>query len=255
MAVPGSTIWASGRGLFRVPARSTQSELLDVPGHDLSTLSNNLRDIRRVNRLLGGVSAITHLLPVLLAGRAGDQPVAILDLATGSADIPVAIATWARRQDREVSIVASDIFEDVLSLARQQAGDHPEITFGQFDARSVPFADRSFDIVLCSLALHHFTPEDAVLVLREMARLGRLGFIVNDLRRSRVGYVAAWVASHLTTTNRLTRHDAPLSVRRAYTPIELSGLLRQASVDGAIISTRPWFRMTAVHNRTQPDGL
>jgi hypothetical protein len=100
--------------------------------------------------------------------------------------------------------------------------------------------------VTCSLALHHFDPAGAVQVLREMNRLCRTGFIVNDLRRGAIGYGATWLASRLTTRNRLTRHDAPLSVRRAYTPIELRSLLDEAGVVDAEIKTVPWFRMVAV---------
>jgi hypothetical protein len=79
-----------------------------------------------------------------------------------------------------------------------------------------------------------------------MDRISRHGFILNDLRRGRLGYAAAWLAAHATTRNRLTRNDAPLSIRRAYTPGELADLLRRAGVDGARISTHLWFRMAAV---------
>ena len=111
---------------------------------------------------------------------------------------------------------------------------------------SLPFANNSFDIVTCSLALHHFDPAGAVLVLREMDRICRNGFIVNDLRRGVVGYGATWVASHLTTRNRLTRHDAPLSIRRAYTPAELRSLLDEAGVERVDVKLLPWFRMVAI---------
>jgi ubiquinone/menaquinone biosynthesis C-methylase UbiE len=110
----------------------------------------------------------------------------------------------------------------------------------------LPFADNAFDMVTCSLALHHFSRADAVLVLREMDRVGRTGFVVNDLRRGRVAYGASWAASRLTTRNRLTRHDAPLSVRRAYTPAELRTLLDEAGVQHAEVTTLPWFRMAAI---------
>ena len=87
------------------------------------------------------------------------------------------------------------------------------------------------------------------VVLREMQRLARVGFIVNDIRRSAPGYVAAWAASRLATRNRLTRHDMPLSVRRAYTPRELRALLQEAGVPGAKVTSHPLFRMAAVYHR------
>lgn len=238
----------SGRHLLSAFPRHEEMELLDGGAHDPAELAANFRDIQRVNQLLGGTRTILRHLPALVEKGSSSRPVTILDLATGAADIPIAITRWARSRSLPVKIVASDYSEDILDLARRQIVGHPDITLARYDAREVPLADRSFDIVLCSLSLHHFSPDDAVAVLREMNRLARTGFILNDLRRSRSGFAAAWVAAHLTTRNRLTRNDAPLSVRRAYTPSELDDLLRRAGVHNAEITTNLWFRMAAVRS-------
>lgn len=252
MEFPGQSVLDSGRRLFRLPPRSGRVELLDDVGFDAEELAGNFRDIERVNRLLGGISAILRHLPRLVVNHSGSEPLSVLDLATGSADIPVAISRWAKRRGLPMTITASDYAPDILALARHKVSDHPEITLSQYDARSVPLPDKHFDVVICSLSLHHFSPDDAILVLGEMDRLARCGFILNDLRRSRVGYSAAWIAALLTTHNRLTRHDAPLSVLRAYTPPELDGLLRRAGIVDATISTHPWFRMAAVRELRRP---
>ncbi len=247
MAQSGINDRGSGRRLVPSLARSDETELLDEEAHDPAELSDNLRDIRRVNQLLGGTSTVLRHLPRLFATiSANEHPVTLLDLATGSGDIPLAIARWAKDRNLAVTIVASDSSKEILALAQKQIVGHPEITLAQYDARAVPLPDKQFDIVLCSLALHHFSPDDGVRVLREMDRLARTGFILNDLRRGRLAYAAAQVAARLTTRNRLTRNDAPLSVRRAYTPAELDGLLRQARIDNVTITTHHWFRMAAV---------
>ena len=232
--------------LFPPPPRSEAAELLDGAGHDPAELAVNFRDIRRVNQLLGGTSVILDHLPRLLAAIPDQRPITLLDLATGCADIPLAIARWANQRHLPLTIVASDSATEVLLLAKEQVAGHPEISLARFDARAVPLPDNHVEIVLCSLSLHHFTPDDAVQVLREMNRLARTGFILNDLHRGRLGYGAAWLAARLTTRNRLTRHDAPLSVRRAYTTSELAGLLRRAGIDHATISRHRWFRLAAV---------
>ncbi len=232
---------------FRAPfPRSDQLELMDENIEDPAELAENFRDIQRVNGLLGGTAIILRHLPMLTAPIPAGQPVTILDLATGAADIPVAIIRWAKRRNLLVSIVASDTSPQILDLARAQTVNIPEISVEQYDARAVPLPDNHVDIVLCSLSLHHFDPDDAVRVLREMHRLARRGFILNDLRRGRPGFAAAWLASRVTTRNRLTRNDAPLSVRRAYTPAELRAMLTRAGVADATISTHPWFRMEAL---------
>lgn len=244
-------------GLERGPSlvRSDRPELLDGAIPDRYELEQNLRDIRRVNRLLGGTSTVLRHLPRLLGTTTKQtRPISLLDLATGSADIPLVVARWAKSNNIAVTIVASDSSDAILDVARHHIAGAPEISLARYDARDVPLPDNEFDIVLCSLSLHHFPPDDAVRVLREMDRLARTGFILNDLRRGRLGYAAAWVAARLTTRNRLTRHDAPLSVRRAYTPKELADLLHRAGIDNAEISTHPWFRMAAVKTNAQTDG-
>jgi ubiquinone/menaquinone biosynthesis C-methylase UbiE len=232
--------------VLRSMPRSEELELLDGGGREPAELAENFRDIRRVNSLLGGTATILRLLPDLLAITPLDRPVTMLDLGSGCADIPLAIARWAEHRGIPVDIVASDAADDVLALAQEEIGSRGDISLARYDARAVPLPDDSFDIVLCSMTLHHFPPDDAMQILREMDRLARSGFILNDLRRSRLGYVAAWVAARITTRNRLTRNDAPLSVRRAYTPRELSDLLQDAGIEHATVITRPWFRMAAL---------
>lgn len=234
------------------PERSKEVELLDAEHYDPDELAENFRDIRRVNRLLGGTSVILRHLPDLFESIPANQPATILDLATGLGDIPIAIVHWAKRHDRQVQIVASDSSSEILHLAEKETAAHSEISIACYDARSVPLPDQQFDIVLCSLALHHFAPDDATQVLREMSRLARTGVVVNDLYRSRAGYIAAWAAARLTTRNRLTRNDAPLSILRAYTPVELGVLLHQAGFTSLPITKHLWFRMTAVEHRGMP---
>jgi len=232
-----------------VVRRRETEELLDQAGHDPAELAANLRDIRTVNRLAGGVATVLCHLPGLLSHLPRGHPLEILDLATGSGDIPLSLVAWAERQGRPLHLTVTDRSPEILAEARRTLGGVPGVTFTVCDARAVPLPERSFDVVLCSLSLHHFAPGEAVQVLREMDRLSRTGFILNDIRRCLTGYLAAWAASRVATRNRLTRHDMPLSVLRAYTPDELRALLRQAGIRDASVTTHPLFRMAAVHRQ------
>jgi len=241
------------RRFWSIPSRTEGDELLDETGHDKAELAASLRDVRRINLLFGGLGTVRAHLPRLLNATSPERPVTILDLATGSADIPRHVIRWARDQGREVEITASDFSEDVLAIAARRVAPYPNIRLLRCDAREVPFADASLDIVLCSLALHHFSPPDAVRVLAEMDRVSRVGFIVNDLARSRPGYIGAWLVARLATRNRITQHDAPLSALRAYTPQELRMLLDKAGVTDVEIRRSLWFRMAATQLKPSPD--
>jgi SAM-dependent methyltransferase len=241
---PGYDAYLTGFRQQHSFGRLDAPELMDGDEFTAGELAVNFRDIRRVNRWFGGTSAVLAALPDLLP--AGATTISVLDLATGVADIPIAVQRWCAARGVTADITATDIAPDILALANAQIAGSPCIHLQQADARKMPHPSHSFDVVTCSLALHHFDPDGAVQVLQEMDRLCRWGFIVNDLRRGAAGYGAVWLASRLTTRNRLTRHDAPLSIRRAYTPIEFEWLLDEASVRDAEIRTMPWFRMVAV---------
>jgi hypothetical protein len=224
--------------------------LLDRPEHAAAELAANLQDIRTVNRLAGGTATVLRHLPGLVCRVPRGRPVTILDLATGSGDIPYAILTWARRNSRPVRLTVSDRSPQILAEARRALGDNPEVSFALYDAREAPLPARSVDVVLCSLSLHHFSPVDAARVLGEMHRLSRIGFILNDIRRCVPGYVVAWTAARIASRNSLTRHDMPLSVLRAYTPRELRALLDEAGIPDTSVSTHPLFRMAAVQHKS-----
>ena len=210
-------------------------ELLDGPLDDPAALAGNLRDLRRLNRVFGGVRlsrlAIDRLLNA--APTLDDRPLSIVDVGTGAADIPVALLADARRRGRRLEILATDARYEVLDAARAirpAISNISDLTLDVANGRSLPHRDRSFDIAHASLLLHHLEPDDAVAILMEMARVARLGIVVNDLSRGHVHWLGAWLIGHLLTRNRYTRRDAPLSVRRAYTRGEMRGLLGKAGL-------------------------
>jgi len=209
--------------------RSTDAvELLDGPLDDPSALTGNLRDLRRVNRWLGGASLTAPAIEALAAHR---PELTLLDVGTGGADIPVDLLARAARRSRRWSIVAIDSRPEVLAAAAVAAPEvaaTPGLELHLGDGLALPYPDRSFDVVHASMVLHHLTVDEAVRLIREMARVARLGVVVNDLERSRLGWIGAWLMAHLLTGNRYTRHDAPLSVRRSYRAVEMAALLRDA---------------------------
>ncbi|HLW00414.1 MAG TPA: methyltransferase domain-containing protein [Ktedonobacterales bacterium] len=225
-------------------------ELLDAPVADPGVLARNLRDIRRINLMLGWTSLALKQVAHTLAARQL-QTFSLLDVATGSADIPKAIARWAQRQRLQAKIIATDISEQILDAARTTCAGISEIQLEQQNALALSYADHSFDLVLCSMAFHHFSPEDAPTLLRELARVARHAVIVSDLQRSLPAYTGAWLLTHTLMPNRLTRHDAPASVRRAYTANEVCALAEQAGLHEATIRTVFPFRQIMVWERQQ----
>ena len=210
--------------------RTDAAELLDGPLDDQSALIGNLRDLGRVNRRLGGATLSATAIDALAAHR---DDLTLLDVGTGGGDIPLELIALARRRGRRLRVVGVDSRSEVVAAAvrlRPAIATENALELHVGDGRGLRYPDRSFDIAHASLFLHHLDPVEAVTVLREMRRVARLGVVINDLDRTRFGWVGAWLMSHLLTTNRLTRHDAPLSVARAYRAGEARALLRSAGL-------------------------
>lgn len=209
---------------------SGEQEWMDLPGRDPRELAAMFKDLRRVNRWLGGRWTTVRGLERLIGGRDPGEPITILDVASGSVDIPRVMAGWARRRGRDVSIVATDINPEVLKLAKD-LGCPDAIRFVAADALRLPFADGAFDVAASSFFLHHLDPDGVVTALREMRRVARGGVLINDLVRGRISYLGAWALSRAFTRNRISRHDAPLSARRSYTRAELVELAARAGLE------------------------
>jgi len=210
------------------PAWTDRPELMDRPGHDPTVLADNLYDLRLVNRWLGGAMLTVGGLERLTDRLGPHAPLRVLDVAAGGADISRVVAGWARRRQRDALVVATDLSHEILRLATHPPG--PGLVFAVCDGLHLPFRDGAFDAAVCSLVLHHLRPDDAVRLLREMRRVSRLGIVVNDVVRWWPGVWGAWLMSRLFSRNPLTRHDGPLSVRRAYTRPELRDLAARAGL-------------------------
>jgi SAM-dependent methyltransferase len=233
-----------------VSGRVEAQEWMDLPGQPSTDLAASLRDVRIVNRFLGGTSVTRYHLKRLLRHWPKDRPISILDLATGSGDIPRALIKWGRKHGYTIRYTCLDVNSGILDIARRESKDDSDIEFLQGDARRVEREDGSFDYVTCSMALHHFGPGEAVQILLEMDRLSRYGLVVNDLRRSRLAWLGIWLLTHLLPANRLTRHDGPLSTLRAYTPLEFRELAERAGLRGAKVWKHPFYRMALVAEKT-----
>ena len=202
-------------------------ELLDGPLDDTAALVTNLRDLARLNRLSGG-AALSWRAVDALGGAA-----TLLDVGTGGADIPLALLAEARKTRRSLDVTAVDSRAEVLAAAgiarrgiERAAGLHLALA----DGRSLPFDDASFDVAHASLVVHHLERDAAVAFLRELRRVARRGIVVNDLVRGWTAWIGTWLLVHSIARGTYTRHDGPLSIRRAYDRSELDELVRAAGM-------------------------
>ena len=199
-------------------------EMMDRPQPVTPELQSDLENLRRLNQYFGSYGLLRQFLRLWLTpGRTW----CILDLATGSADIPCMIADWARQRNITVRIDAVDFHASTLEIARRRVAGYPEISLIHADARDFSSA-QTYDIVFCSLALHHFSEQDAVKILRQMRRLSHDKALVSDLERTQIAWVTVWLLTAIVFREPMTQYDARLSVKRAFSYHEFHDLAAAA---------------------------
>ncbi|MDP9173206.1 MAG: methyltransferase domain-containing protein [Planctomycetota bacterium] len=208
--------------------RRRQAEWMDDPAADKDVLNRSLRFIRRINAFLGYTSATLGYLEKFSKSWRPGEKISIVDLGTGSADIPLAILNWAKLRGFNVHIVAIDLHEATVAAALKHAGDDPRIKIVQGDVLAMPFAPASFDYAITGMFLHHLDDADVVQVLKTMDSLSRRGVIVADLLRHRSAYLS--IKAVTTFSNPMVRHDAAASVAQAFTKSEVLSLRKQAGL-------------------------
>ncbi|HTS17854.1 MAG TPA: methyltransferase domain-containing protein [Verrucomicrobiae bacterium] len=233
--------------LFVPPRRFDPAvpEVMDRHGNDPALLRADLRVLEHINRRLGGYHIPLRYLAELL-DKAPTERITILDLATGAADVPRAVAQWARQRGLHAEITAVDANPEILQIARERSASWPEIRFEQRDLLALPYSPASFDVVLCSLTLHHFSEPNAVAVLQRIHDIARVGYIVNDLRRSCIAIGLSKLMAATIITNPIAKFDAPASCERAFRVPELRAMARKAGLANAVIRRQRFFRMSIV---------
>lgn len=200
-------------------------EMMDMPNVDQEALRVDLQHLARLNRTFGGKKAVETVFHKL-ADKS--RSLLLIDLASGYSDHGRNLLGIAKEQQHDVTIVAVDFQFQTLQLAREATPPTKKMFFVQADARQLPFRNHAADLAFCSLALHHFAEKDALTVLQEMARVGRFGTACVDLVRSRLAALCIWFLTAFIIRDPMVRHDARLSVKRAFTDSEMKSLAHRA---------------------------
>ena len=223
------------------PRRRRGFEHLDDPGTSPELRERSLRDVRLANALLGGANAVLSELRRIMPDMGPDF--SLLDVGTGLADIPIRARQLAKSSEVRMTTFCVDQAE---TLARLAARVLDGSTCG--DARFLPFADASVDVVICSQVLHHFEDAELEIVLAELHRVARRAVIVSDLRRSWLAAAGFWLAAWPMGFHAVTRHDGATSVLRGFTGGELADHVRRSTGRTALVRRHLGYRLTATWN-------
>jgi ubiquinone/menaquinone biosynthesis C-methylase UbiE len=215
--------------------RIPQQELLDTDAGTPAEVASTLADLRMFNRWFGGVAVTTRLVDRVVEATKSES-LSLLDVAAGAGYVPRMVSDQLARRGFRLEVT-------LLDRAASHVGNGGGSVVG--DALALPFRDSSFDLVCSELFVHHLSPDQIVEFVREGLRVCRRALLINDLIRDPLHLALAYAGFPLYRS-RLTRNDAPASVRQAYTLDEMQAMLRRAGVARMETSTHNLYRMGVI---------
>ena len=218
---------------------SIGAELLDDPAANPAAVAESLRNIGRANRWFGGAAAVRFGLARTLANVPPGTTLSLLDLGTGLGDLPRVAVRWGAARGIRIVPVALEVNRVAATLASGSG-----VPTALACAGAPPVRDKGVDVVLVSQVAHHLSEASVVRLLQTCDRLARRAAIVADLRRSPIARRAFWCGAQLLRFDPVTVADGITSIRRGFSPRELSSLMARAGVQGRVYR-RPGFRLVA----------
>jgi ubiquinone/menaquinone biosynthesis C-methylase UbiE len=216
------------------------AELLDTDSGTPAEITGSLSDLRWFNQRFGGISTAESMIR-RVAAQFGVSSLSLLEVAAGSGYVPGTARQHLKQDGLRLEITLLDRAPSHLGSTNSNGGNRAVVG----DALALPFPDSSFDLVSSTLFAHHFTPSQIVQFVNEGLRVCRAAVLINDLVRQPLHLALAYLGSPLYRS-RITRHDAPASVRQAYTEEEMRALLVQTAAAQVDITRHYLFRMGVI---------
>jgi ubiquinone/menaquinone biosynthesis C-methylase UbiE len=224
--------------------RSRESEIMDDLSDDSPALYRALKELDIINHLLGGNSITLKEVKKIFSSNSGKEW-SIADLGCGSGEMLMKIAKWCRVENIKVQLHGFDANPNVIAYAQEHCKAYPEITFHAENIFSDSFEARKFDVICCTLFLHHFTEADLVKLLRQFREQSDK-VIINDLHRHPFAYYSIKWITRFFSKSTMVQNDACLSVWRAFTRQDWNNLLKLAQVQDYELAWRWAFRWKLV---------
>ncbi len=223
--------------IANLTTRNMQPELMDDPDLCPSVHRAALDGLTRIHRVTRSTQRFWKTIRAKFASK-GDR-LTVLDVGCGDAFLLRSLARLAHRDSIELKLVGCDISPVALQLARKHATEeHVSLETVEFDVLSADLLMPA-DVVISSLFMHHFETDQVIRILQKMNLAARRGVVIEDLRRTRLGYALCWLGTRTLTRSPVVHTDGLLSVAAAFSDNEFSNLLHQAGVSQPDL-TKQW---------------
>lgn len=222
--------------------RTSREEIMD----DFSMEGDELRDaldkIAKINQWLGGNKITLEGIKTLLNEQPTEKAVTIIDIGCGNGDMCRAIADFATQHRIDIDLLGIDANQYTINYAQACSTSYPNIQYTVMDVFSESFSALNYDIVVCTLTLHHFADNEIVSLLQLLSNKAKLGIVINDLHRSALAYRLFQLICFVFRLNKLSREDGLTSILRGFKRLDLERFSKQLHFQNYSINWRWAFR-------------
>ncbi|MDT0685703.1 methyltransferase domain-containing protein [Autumnicola psychrophila] len=222
--------------------RTDQEEIMDDFELSGEELKKTLRDLDNINKWLGGNNITIQGVKRLLESVPKEKTLEIVDLGCGNGAILRELAKWGRRHNRKLKLTGIDANPYAIKIAEEISEGFPELRFNTLNIFSEEFKNQQYDIILCTLTLHHFKNPAIVDLLSNFYRQVRVGIVINDLHRSKAAYRLFQAFCGVFINNEIARKDGLISILRGFKKADIEKLASQIPSNKQEISWKWAFR-------------
>ena len=209
--------------------RSSEMEIMDDFTMEGVLFRDTLDKLEIINRFLGGNSVTINGLKNLLKNQSKNKTITIVDLGCGNGDILRDVAKFGRKNNYSFNLIGIDANLAAIEYAKELSKEYSELSFKTIDILSEDFKKQSYDVVLCTLFLHHFKNEELISFLKTTTDKATIGVVVNDLHRHKLAYYLFKLIGFFIK-NKMVRQDGLTSVLRAFKREDLENIAKEIKV-------------------------
>ena len=213
--------------------RSSEMEIMDDFTMEGALFRDTLDKLEIINRFLGGNSVTINGLKKLLKNQPKNKTITIVDLGCGNGDILRDISKFGRKNNYSFKLIGIDANLAATEYAKELSKEYSELSFKTMDILSEDFKKQSYDVVLCTLFLHHFKNEELISFLKTTTDKATIGVVVNDLHRHKLAYYLFKLIGFFIK-NKMVRQDGLTSVLRAFKRKDLENIAKEIKVHFSI---------------------
>ena len=222
--------------------RTSNPEIMDDFNMEGEELRDALDKISKINHLLGGNKLTLDGVKALIAKNTNLKEITIVDVGCGNGDMLRSLADYGKSVDISVNLIGIDANKYTINYANQLSTNYVNINYQCQDIFDKSFATLKYDIVLCTLTLHHFNKEEILKLLKVFYENAKIGIVVNDLQRSVIAYRLFQLLCTVFQMNRMTREDGLTSILRGFKKKELVAFSKELKFNKYKINWRWAFR-------------